>query len=238
MAQQHYYSRVPARMSMFNKTDGFDTFACSKGIDLAFAEDTLRVVDEIKLTASDNSEIRGGNWSPCYVQFNTAKGGAVQSRITYLPLDYTSERPGYMVHSLILNNDERQKMIYDLDAVPVNSDLFAVDLNAFDLLSADSEPIGDLPEIDYVCLQNRQRDLLVQNYPAETVKRFLYSVLAATCGKLRNMYILLDDDQASDPAFMLGMINSVYGILPIQLRSTFTFATRVNNITHLPVVKI
>ena len=26
MAQQHFYSRVPARVSMYNKYDGFDTF--------------------------------------------------------------------------------------------------------------------------------------------------------------------------------------------------------------------
>lgn len=238
MAQQHYYSRVPARMSMFNKTDGFDTFACSKGIDLAFAEDTLMVVDEIKLTAAENSEIRSGNWSPCYVQFNTAKGGTVRSLITYLPLDYTSERPGYMVHSLILNPDEHKKAIYDPDAAPINRALLVSNMDAFDLLSADAEPISDIPEVDYVCPQNKDRDLLVKNYPADTVKRFLYAALAAASGKLRNFYILLDTDKASDPSYMLGIINSVYSVLPIQLRSTFTFATRVNNISHLPVVKI
>ncbi len=238
MAQQHYYSRVPARMSMFNKTDGFDTFACSKGIDLAFAEDTLMVVDEIKLTAAENSEIRSGNMSPCYVQFNTAKGGTVRSLITYLPLDYTSERPGYMVHSLILNPDEHKKAVCDIDAAPVNSALLVSDMDAFDLLSADAEPVGEMPEVDYVCPQNKDRDLLVNKYPADTVKRFLYAALAAASGKLRNLYILLDHDKASDPSYMLGIINSVYSVLPIQLRSTFTFATRVNNISHLPVVKI
>lgn len=27
MAKQHFYSRVPARGSLFNRSDGFDTFA-------------------------------------------------------------------------------------------------------------------------------------------------------------------------------------------------------------------
>jgi hypothetical protein len=32
MARQHFYSRVPARVSLYNKCDGFDTFAKSGSI--------------------------------------------------------------------------------------------------------------------------------------------------------------------------------------------------------------
>lgn len=238
MAQQHYYSRVPARMSMFNKTDGFDTFACSKGIDLSFAEDTLGVVDEIKLTAAENAEIRAGRWSQSFVQFNADSGRAVQSLITYLPLDYTSERPGYMVHSLVLSEKERAEMLTDAGASPINTSLFVSDLASFDLLSADSQPDSDLPEPVYAVNPNTCGSLLKEKCHPDTAKRFIYAVTAAICGKLRNLYILQDDAKAADPSYMLDIINSIYSVLPIQLRASLTFATRVNNLTHLPTVKI
>ena len=36
MAYQHFYSRVPARVSLYNKIDGFDTFAHSAALTREF----------------------------------------------------------------------------------------------------------------------------------------------------------------------------------------------------------
>ena len=41
MAYQHFYSRVPARVSMYHKADGFDTFAHSEGLERDFIERPL-----------------------------------------------------------------------------------------------------------------------------------------------------------------------------------------------------
>ena len=101
MALQHFYSRVPARVSMFNRTDGPDTFACSEGITQEFAQKELGIVCDQKLTQSDNEAIREGRVPPVYCRFLTKTGVAVQSCISYLPTDYTGERTSYMVHSLI-----------------------------------------------------------------------------------------------------------------------------------------
>ena len=44
MAFQHFYYRVPARVSMYNKFDGFDTFAHSKELSREFIERELSLV--------------------------------------------------------------------------------------------------------------------------------------------------------------------------------------------------
>ena len=49
MALQHLYSRVPARASMFNKADGYDTFACSDGLTREFIERELSVLSLIHI---------------------------------------------------------------------------------------------------------------------------------------------------------------------------------------------
>ena len=49
MAKQHFYSRVPARISMYNRADSFDTFAHSEGLDREFIERELAPVYENKL---------------------------------------------------------------------------------------------------------------------------------------------------------------------------------------------
>ena len=49
MAKQHFYSRVPARASMYNRCDGFDTFAHSEGLEQSFVQEELAAVCENKL---------------------------------------------------------------------------------------------------------------------------------------------------------------------------------------------
>lgn len=51
MALQHFYSRIPARASMFNKSDSYDTFACSDGLTREFIERELSIIDDYKPTA-------------------------------------------------------------------------------------------------------------------------------------------------------------------------------------------
>ena len=44
MSYQHFYSRVPARVSLYNKIDGFDTFAHSAALDREFILGELSAV--------------------------------------------------------------------------------------------------------------------------------------------------------------------------------------------------
>ena len=41
MAYQHFYSCVPARASMFNKVDGYDTFVASSIFTKEYIDDNL-----------------------------------------------------------------------------------------------------------------------------------------------------------------------------------------------------
>ena len=53
MALQHFYSRVPAKISMYNRTDSFDTFICSAGVSRDFALKELAQVNDLKLTVHE-----------------------------------------------------------------------------------------------------------------------------------------------------------------------------------------
>ena len=105
MAHQHFYSRVPARISMYNKFDSFDTFAHSRDLARDFIERELSLVYADKLSKNDMAEVRKGQIKPVYYQCNLKSGKFVQGCITYLPLDYTGERSAYFTHSLILTDE-------------------------------------------------------------------------------------------------------------------------------------
>ena len=69
MAYQHFYSRVPARVSMYNKADGFDTFAHSEGLERDFIENDLSVVYQNKLAKGDVDSVRRGEYPSVYLQY-------------------------------------------------------------------------------------------------------------------------------------------------------------------------
>ena len=106
MAKQHFYSRVPARGSLYNRADGFDTFAHSQGLSREFIERELSAVYENKLTKQDGEAIRTGKMPAVYSQSCLKSGALVQSCVSYLPKDYTGERSAYLCHSLILSEEE------------------------------------------------------------------------------------------------------------------------------------
>ncbi len=66
MSQQHFYSRVPAKMSIFNRADGFDTFAYSDGLEREFIEKDLAAIYDNKPSKNDAALIRDGKLAPVY----------------------------------------------------------------------------------------------------------------------------------------------------------------------------
>ena len=125
MALQHFYSRVPAKISMYNRTDSFDTFACSDGISRDFALKELAQVDDLKLTIQEIEKIRDGKMPPVFCQFPAPGGLTVQSRISFLPTDFSGERTSYLVHSLILEGKERDDLLFSPDANAINKSCLA-----------------------------------------------------------------------------------------------------------------
>jgi hypothetical protein len=120
MAKQHFYSRVPARGSLFNRSDGFDTFAQSEGLSREFVERELSAVYENKLGKQDAEAVRTGKMPVVYSQCCLRSGQLVQSCVTYLPKDYTGERSAYLCHSLILSDEEKQRIFCSRDNALLN----------------------------------------------------------------------------------------------------------------------
>ena len=108
MALQHFYSRIPARASMFNKSDSYDTFACSDGLTREFIGRELSIIDDYKPTAEETTLIRRTQLPPLYAQMAVKSGELVQSAISFLASDYTGERTSYMVHSLVFSEKEKK----------------------------------------------------------------------------------------------------------------------------------
>ena len=131
MAKQHFYSRVPARASMYNRTDGFDTFAHSEGLDRIFVERELSAVYENKLSKTDVDAVRQGKMPAVYSQLALKSGAFVQSCVSYMSKDYTGERGAYLCHSLVLSDAEIQT-VHSRGNALLNPDLFASDASGFD----------------------------------------------------------------------------------------------------------
>lgn len=237
MALQHFYTRVPARVSMYNRTDGFDTFACSEGITQEFVQKELNAVCNQKLTAADGDAIRAGAMPPVYSRLLTRAGVAVQSCVSYLPLDYTGERISYMVHSLVLPTEEEDALLRAPDAGAMDITAFRTTPDGFDLTGATAMPDANYPALAYAPAASAAPDRLCE-YDAGTVKRLLLALLLALCGKLKSVYVVTNEPDGDNDAWMRRLIDALYRILPHHLRRQFTYVTRVVNTTQYPGARL
>lgn len=227
MALQHFYSRVPARVSMYNRSDGFDTFAQSAGLERDFVERELASVYESKLDKNDISAVRQ-NEMPCvFTQCCTRSGALVQNCISYLPLDYTGERSAYLSHSLIYTEEEKKQILSAKEGTALNPELFQTDIGDFHITAADAVPNSNYPEKDYLPGKPQETAYLVRSVEPETAKSFLYALLYAICGKGRNICFKLPGEDAELSEKSLQLFNEVLAILPYQLRENLSFASYV-----------
>ena len=110
MAHQHFYSRVPARVSLYNKIDGFDTFAHSAGLQRDFILGELSTMYYGKLEIHNPVRLRRGEIPTVYSQAMLPSGSLVQTVISYLPKDFTGERSAYLAHSLVISDEEKKSI--------------------------------------------------------------------------------------------------------------------------------
>ena len=183
MAKQHLYSRVPAKVSMYNRSDGFDTFAHSEGLSREFIERELSAVYENKLSKNDAEAVRKGLMPKVYSQCVLRSGDFTQTAITYLPLDYTGERSAYLEHTLILSDEEKESLMHSKNNAIFNPDMFISDISRFDITSASSSADNKYPELEYKPLSAPNAEKLLNRYRPDTVKSFIYAVLAVLCAK-------------------------------------------------------
>lgn len=235
MAKQHFYSRVPARASMYNRTDGFDTFAHSDGLERSFVERELAAVYENKLSKTDVDAVRQGNMPTVYSQSLLKSGVVAQSCVSYLPKDYTGERCAYLCHSLILSPEELQTLHSGENAL-LNPEMFISDVSGFDFQTQTADPA--YPEKTYVPVSAGNPAELVEKYAPETLKAFLYALLSVLCAKGKGIFFKLpcEDGQVSQEA--LKFIAQISAVVPYHLRKDLSFVTYITDVAQYPHVKI
>lgn len=234
MAYQHLYSCVPARVSMYRKIDGFDTFAQSSGISRDFVLGEMSAVYADKMRGQDVVKLRRGEIPTVYTQAMLRPGLTVQSALTYIPLDYTGERSAYMAHSLVLTEQERSMLFANRDALSFNPGMFYKDITPFRLTDRNAMANGAFPEAVYQPLAMGDVKSIISKYHPETVKYLICAVVSSLCGIGNEVCFRLpvSDMEASDEA--LRLINALMCILPYPMREMLSFVTFVPDYERYP----
>ncbi len=239
MAKQHFYSRVPARMSLFNRMDGYDTFAYSSNIKREFIENDLAKVYSNAPTKSDSELISKGELPPFYSQFVSKETNElVQSAFSYITSDYTGERSSYLVHSLILSDKEKEEHLFSFDNLPFNKASLKTDLKDFNLTSIDTEPYRDYKEINVPAKKAGEIGDIADKYDTGMLKRLIYALLGVSCGKTKALFLSLHGNLKTFSSDSLDFINRITLIFPYHLRSEMSFVTYVPDATKFTSFKI
>ncbi len=238
MARQHLYSRVPARMSLFNKTDGYDTFAYSESLSPKFIESELAMVYENQPTKDDAVLIQSGKLPPIFCQRVGEEGDLIQSCVSFLQKDYTGERSAYLVHSLILNEEESRQAFFSPDKVAFNPSLFRTDLADVDMTSFDAVPDPYCEEKAYAPQPAEDTAFLLQNYDHGMLRRLIYALIQVSCGKGKGIFLSLPVPLADFSAASLRFLNGIMQIVPYHIRPLLSFVTYVGDSSKFAGFKI
>ena len=234
MAYQHFYSRVPSRVSLYNKIDGFDTFAHSVGIDRDFILGELAAVYTGLLELHNPIKIRRGEIPVVYTQAALPSGRLVHSSVKYLSTDFTGERSAYFTHSLILTDEEREAAVRRADTDVFNRDMFITDISLFRLTDRGVTSNPACPERAYIPRPLSDARAVISPYHPDMMKSFIYSLLLSVCEGGREVFFRLPvpDEALSDAA--LDFINALMSVLPYSLRERISFATFVSSEAAYP----
>lgn len=229
MAKQHLYSRVPAKLSMYNRFDSFDTFAHSEGLTREFIERELSCAYANKLSKNDTETVRKGQMPSVYSQYALRSGQIAQTCTHYLPLDYTGERSAYLSHTLIPTEEEQRQLLYSQKNAVLNPQMFLQDVSGFDLTSPSAAADSNYPEVEYIFCPVEDTKELIKHYDPDTFKRFLSAIFGVLCAKGKAVYIKLDcpDVEASEKA--LKLLTAVMTVIPFHLRKDLSFVTYVTD---------
>lgn len=235
MAKQHFYSRVPAKMSMYNRSDSYDTYAHSQGLEREFVEKDLAGVYTLKLSKADLDAARMGILPRVYSQSCLRSGETVQSCVTYLSRDYTGERSAYLCHSLILTEQEREELCRSNNGI-LNPEMFPTQTG--DFLAGEQTAEDHYPEVAYIPVQAENPKPLTEKYDPECLEKFMYAVLAVFFAKGKTVYFKLpyEDLQVSEET--LKFLGAIMSVIPRRTRESLSFVTYVTDAGQYPAAKI
>lgn len=231
MSYQHFYSRVPARVSLYNKRDGFDTFAQSSMLDRGFVLGELSMVYADKLSIHSPIDIRHGRVPVVYSQAFLPSGRVAQTAISYIPFDFTGERSAYLAHTLVLTDEEKRFVFYNPAADMFNPSMFVTDVSQFNLTAPNA--IANAACQDAYCIPRPVADHMAHMaaFDPEMVKSFIYSLLLSVCDGGRSVYFRLPGDDITASARAVDFINSIMSILPYTLRERLSFVSYVSDVS-------
>ena len=239
MAQQHFYSRVPARASMFLRADGFDTFAKAKELTEEWIERELAPVCSYKPTKNESVAIRNGSLPPAYLYFFTkTERRMVESCISYIPRDYTGERSSYLIHSLILTEEEKSALLTGDARCILSPDNFVTDIAPFRITAANAEPLTEYPDVAYRAADAPPAAPLTEKYPEGVLKRLIFAMLLYAVGKGKPIYITLDVPLCDFSTTALSLMNALFRIFPSSIRAALPFVTYQSDYTKFPAFAI
>lgn len=239
MAYQHFYSRVPARCSMFKRTDGFDTFAKSAEIGKTFIDRELAQLLEYKTTKYEADLIRDGKLPPVYAQIFSKAGEMIQSCISYIPKDYTGERSSHMIHSLVLTATEKLFATSSVNKKTLNEAMFQTDIEPFHVTYANATPKEEYPLVEYVSEKTAALEELVNSYNSKVLKQLIFAVINSICGKGKPVFITFAGTPVGEISQKaLDFINTLMLILPFNLRRAISFITYQSDYTKFSNYKI
>ena len=238
MSLQHFYSRVPARVSLFNKRDGFDTFAHSVMLDGEFIRRTLAPAYEGKLEIHDPVRIRRGQIPMVYSQTVLETGDVAQTAIRYIPKDFTGERSAYIAHTLVLTEEEREAVFFRPDTDAFNPAMFYTDITGFRITERNAAGNPSLIDTPYQPRPLSDGLAVISKYNPEMVKSLIFAVVSSIIGDGREVYFRLpgEDIEASETA--LELINAIMSVLPYSLRQRLSFVSYVSSVDAYPGFKL
>ncbi len=239
MAYQHFYSRVPARLSMFERADSFDTFAKSEQFDEKYINSNFIPFCNIKLTQNELNQIRDGKFTTAYAQYFSKNGeNLIHSAISYIPLDFTGERSSYMVHSLQYTDEERIKITTSTRNGLINRKLFNTDINSFDITSKDAKPIEDIEDIEVTGEKSGQLEQFATRFAPIVVKRLMFAMLNSLSSKGKPIYITLNVDISKLSEEALNFMNTLIQVFPFHVRNKLSFITFLTDANRYNFIKI
>ncbi len=238
MSYQHLYSRVPARVSLFNKRDGFDTFAHSSELSPSLILGELSLVYLNRLDIYDPLRIRRGELSPVYSQIRLPSGMMAQTAVSYAPVDFTGERSAYFAHTLVLTEEEMTSVLGNPLADCFNPGSFYKDISRFNITSRLAAPNPAFPKMDYIIKSLSDHRATVGKYDGEMVKGLIYAILCSICGGNRSVFFRLPCSDKDASAEALSLLNAIMSVLPYTLREEFSFVSYVSRVNDYPYFKI
>lgn len=239
MAYQHFYSRVPARMGMFKRTDSYDTFAMTEGLTREYIDKELSAVCDYKPTKYESMLILEDKLPPVYCKYSSQNGqDMILSCLSYIPRDYTNERSSFMVHSLVLSGEEKQKAISRIGYKILNPNMFVTDLSQFSITSVRAKPIENYPELQYQSEKTGSLKVLTDKYTPKVLKRFILALLMSACGKSKPIFVTLGREASEVSENALELMNLILQIFPFNVRDNISFITYQSDYTKFANFKV